>query len=119
MFHISLYCVYSRIHDKGYVRWMPHINLVYPFIPDNDNGRNFLDASKKIQDALSDVEPFRVRFTKDTFKYFMHRKSCTLWLKPLPEGDDVQPVMSDPDGTPEKGTIIILNDGLHKLINLG
>jgi hypothetical protein len=62
---------------------MPHINLVYPFIPDNNNGENFLDASQRIQNALSDMEPFQIRFTKDSFKYFMHRKNCTLWLKPL------------------------------------
>lgn len=73
---------YFRVHDKAYNRWMPHINLVYPFMPDTDNGNAFLEAADKIAKAVSYFRPFEIHFTANSFKYFVHRKSCTLWLKP-------------------------------------
>ena len=39
---------------------MPHINLVYPFMPDVDEGKVFQDAALKAQQALADVKPFKV-----------------------------------------------------------
>ncbi|KAK2140156.1 hypothetical protein LSH36_1460g00032 [Paralvinella palmiformis] len=73
-----------HVHDKAYDRWIPHINLVYPFLPDVNAGDAFLEASSTIEKALSDIRPFRVRFTADSSKSFRHSKKSTLWLKPLP-----------------------------------
>ena len=39
---------------------MPHINLVYPFMPDVDEGKVFQDAALKAQEALADIQPFKV-----------------------------------------------------------
>ena len=70
-----------RCHDKSYYRWMPHINVMYPFVPDNRDGGEFARAAAAARDALARVQPFRVRLER--FGHFVHGKySCTLWLDP-------------------------------------
>jgi hypothetical protein len=68
-----------RRHDKSYFRWMPHVNVLYPFVPDHDV--NFARAAAAAREALARVHPFTVRMQK--FSNFVHNKhSCTLWLDP-------------------------------------
>jgi 2'-5' RNA ligase len=71
-----------RAHDKSFERWMPHINLVYGFIPD----AYFPEAAALIADALASFGPFTV--TLRAFADFEHPSSHTLWLRPeaQPEG---------------------------------
>ncbi|CAG8751048.1 2101_t:CDS:2, partial [Dentiscutata erythropus] len=65
-------------HDKHYKRWMPHINLIYPFIltqqhaSDNSNS---LDTST-VNDAfnISAVAKFKLFHT--------WKRSSTVWLHP-------------------------------------
>jgi len=64
-------------YDKAYERWMPHINLLYPFVPENE----FIFASKTVQNAISGLEPFSIRFTE--MGYFIHGSNATLYLKPI------------------------------------
>jgi poly(A) polymerase len=45
--------------DKSYLRWMPHVTLLYPFLEDDASGENFASAAKLAADALRDVAPFR------------------------------------------------------------
>lgn len=45
--------------DKGFVRWPPHINLLYPFAP--DEGDAFHAAATATAAACSSIAPFRVR----------------------------------------------------------
>ena len=80
-------------NDKSYARWMPHINLLYPFLLDDDDGddaprRNFDAATAVAREALRGIEPFTV--TLRSFGRFEHAKSCTVWLHPSEplEGDD-------------------------------
>ncbi|ESO89026.1 hypothetical protein LOTGIDRAFT_106220 [Lottia gigantea] len=65
--------------DKAYDRWMPHINLIYPFAPDSE----FSNLLPRLKDQLQNVAPFTVVFTKDSIGYFEHGQRCGLWLKPL------------------------------------
>lgn len=37
-------------HDKGFVRWFPHINLLYPFLADSAD--NFAKAADVLAGAL-------------------------------------------------------------------
>ncbi|KAK3275207.1 hypothetical protein CYMTET_16650 [Cymbomonas tetramitiformis] len=69
-------------NDKSYVRWPPHVNLLYPFWEDNDiNGSdNFSEAAERAAHALRDVQPFQVSF--ENFGFFEHGKSATVWLHP-------------------------------------
>ena len=62
---------------------MPHINMLYPFISDANEGQVFSDAASRLTTALEKVKPFTVKFTRDSFKCFMRKKNCTLWLKPI------------------------------------
>ena len=55
--------------DKHVERWMPHINLLYGFLPESD----FDDAAAELALALQDVAPFTV--TLADFARFDHRAS--------------------------------------------
>jgi len=72
-----------KVHDKSYVQWMPHINILYPFAEDSE----FADLKPKAIEALKSIQPFDVEFNE--FKYFQHgKKSSTLWLHPQESGKD-------------------------------
>eukprot|EP00005_Dracoamoeba_jomungandri_P003874 CAMPEP_0174258870 /NCGR_PEP_ID=MMETSP0439-20130205/7788_1 /TAXON_ID=0 /ORGANISM="Stereomyxa ramosa, Strain Chinc5" /LENGTH=306 /DNA_ID=CAMNT_0015342541 /DNA_START=39 /DNA_END=959 /DNA_ORIENTATION=+ len=78
-----------KVHDKSYVRWMPHANFVYGFLPD----AYFDEAQEKLAQTVLDVAPFWVSF--DSFRYFAHsRRSFTAWLEPTVIGGD-QSVLVD------------------------
>ena len=72
--------VIRATNDKSYLRWMPHVNLLYPFLRDDARGDTFSVAAGLAERALAGVPPFRVRL--DDFRHFKHRKSCTVWLHP-------------------------------------
>ncbi|HAS41420.1 MAG TPA: poly(A) polymerase [Microscillaceae bacterium] len=63
-------------HDSKVDRWMPHITLIYGFIPEE----LFEQALPLIEQALQKLAPFEVTLTE--FGYFEHRKSTTAWLRP-------------------------------------
>ena len=67
-------------HDRHMRRWMPHINLLYPFRPPD-----LLEpASNAIRDAVSEIEPFDIALSE--FRHFRHgRDSYTVWLAPEPK----------------------------------
>ncbi|WP_375758346.1 poly(A) polymerase [Corallococcus exercitus] len=67
-------------HDAKFLRWMPHVTLLYPFVPEED----FETAEALLVDALQGIEPFEV--TLSTFGHFEHRANATAWLRP-----DAQP----------------------------
>eukprot|EP00760_Papus_ankaliazontas_P002202 PhM_4_TR10887/c0_g1_i1/m.75452 len=66
-------------HDAAYVRWMPHINVLYPFVPEE----SFTDAAEHIRAVLDTVCPFEVSL--DSVGEFKRGKSL-LWLKPKCNG---------------------------------
>jgi 2'-5' RNA ligase len=58
---------------------MPHINLLYPFLPRNEFGH----LLKQFEQVCENIEPFDLKFA--TFNYFHHRGQIyTLWLQPEP-----------------------------------
>lgn len=61
---------------------MPHINLLYPFLEDDSDGRCFTVAAEKLTAGLTKVKQFKVTFDKNSFRAFHHKKNWTLWLKP-------------------------------------
>lgn len=68
-----------REHDRSFGRWPPHVNLLYPFVPEAAAGAHVAALSA----ALRDMLPFRVTFGE--FKHFRHtQRSYTLWLEPAP-----------------------------------
>ena len=74
-----------RRHDRQVRRWMPHLNLLYPFRPRAE----FEAMAEPLAAALLDFAPFEVRL--GGFRHFEHRSgSCTLWLDPQP-ADRLEP----------------------------
>jgi len=66
-------------HDKAYRRWMPHINLVYPFVSEQAFNNNIWRA---LTDSVARINPFELRF--ENFDFFEHgQTSCTLFLNPI------------------------------------
>jgi poly(A) polymerase len=67
-------------HDPSVRRWMPHVNLVYGFVPEAD----FAAAGAAVREAVAGLGPLRIRL--ETFRTFEHRGSTTVWLEPSPSG---------------------------------
>ncbi|WP_240359407.1 poly(A) polymerase [Pyxidicoccus trucidator] len=65
-----------RKHDSKFTRWMPHVTLLYPFLPEE----YFDEAEAVLAAALRNVKPFEV--TLAGFHHFEHRANVTAWLKP-------------------------------------
>ena len=63
-------------YDRTYERWMPHVTLLYPFVPEE----HFDEAEALIAEALRELKPFEV--TLSGFSHFEHRGSVTAWLRP-------------------------------------
>jgi len=53
-------------HDKSYIRWPPHLNLLYPFLPEEE----FPDAVNKLAKAVESIVPFSI--TLEKFGAFPH-----------------------------------------------
>lgn len=67
------------VHDKAYPRWMPHINLIYPFAPESD----FLGIQSRLDSILKQREPFEIEFDQTSFHYFKQKgNECTFHLRP-------------------------------------
>lgn len=67
-------------HDKKIDRWMPHINLLYPFYPREE----YNDIKNDFKRVCSKIEPFEISLEK--FKYFRHQfQTYTIWLLPEPQ----------------------------------
>jgi len=67
-------------HDAKVRRWMPHITLVYPFLPVSE----FQAAQERLAIVCRDVPAFEVELTE--FRTFRHRRgNSTIWLAPKPD----------------------------------
>lgn len=68
-----------RVHDPQVGRWMPHVTLLYPFVPEGRLG----EAAERLRAAVEGVERFEVELRG--FGWFVHgRRGATLWLRPEP-----------------------------------
>lgn len=69
-----------RVHDRQFRRWMPHVTLLYPFLP-----RAALPgALPAAADALAGVAPLEVVLARH--EVFRHRGGAfTVWLAPEPK----------------------------------
>ncbi len=63
-------------HDPAADRWMPHVTLLRPFVPE----RNFEAAACDLERAFADLPPAGVRLER--FDRFEHASNATVWLDP-------------------------------------
>lgn len=68
-----------KLYDKKVDRWMPHITLIYGFLP----VEHFALAAQVISQTLKELSPFKVTLTK--YGTFSHRNNSTAWLEPVSE----------------------------------
>lgn len=68
--------------DKAYDRWMPHINMMWPFVmPELID-----EAAEQLRQCLAHVAPFKLSFLG--FNKFEHAKSCVMFCQPTTEPSD-------------------------------
>lgn len=68
-----------RQYDRHVQRWMPHVTLLYPFVP----RAQFAEVLPELRRAAGRMAPFEV--TLATFQAFTHAfGKATLWLAPEP-----------------------------------
>ena len=66
----------ESLRDKGLYRWPPHINLLYPFVPEE----HFAQAADALAPAAAATPPFEL--TLDTFGVFGGRHRGVLYVCP-------------------------------------
>eukprot|EP00048_Salpingoeca_helianthica_P015920 m.229409 g.229409 ORF g.229409 m.229409 type:complete len:222 (+) comp17737_c0_seq1:1313-1978(+) len=71
--------IVRREHDKAFDRWMPHINFIFPFIPED----RFADVAARLGPALAQIPAFTL--VLDTIGRFEQRGACTVHIKPADE----------------------------------
>ena len=69
-----------RKHDRNVHRWMPHVTMLYPFLPPEE----FDALTGPMATVCDQIEPFEV--TLGRFRWFRNSShSYTLWLAPEAE----------------------------------
>lgn len=63
-------------YDSAYERWMPHINVIYPFVEDTE----FSKVIPKLEKSVGDIPPFVVYL--NSFHYFYQPEEKTVHLVP-------------------------------------
>jgi len=70
-----------QTRDRNYRRWMPHITMVYPFVP----MRQFEPVIDELAESCRAVRPFDITLAE--FRAFRHRGGrSTVYLAPEPTG---------------------------------
>lgn len=70
-----------RAHDPRVDRWMPHVTLLYPFVP----AAALAQAAAELSGPCAAALPFHVRLAE--FAWFAHGSAwATMWLHPDPPG---------------------------------
>ena len=71
-------------HDAAYHRWMPHINIMFPFVPET----NFMKTKELIENELkkNNVKQFDIELKN--LSYFNHGRALILWTGPGPQNDE-------------------------------
>lgn len=72
--------------DKAFPRWMPHINLAFPFVSEKEAAAKLL----AVQKSLANVEPFELQL--DQVHHFTQKECATIHVAPSLGGDALSAV---------------------------
>ncbi|MFF8385729.1 RNA repair domain-containing protein [Streptomyces kanasensis] len=70
-----------REHDPGFLRWPPHVNLLFGFVPEAE----FERAAELVAQAVREVAPFDARL--QGVHSFGHGEDAAVWLDPAAGGE--------------------------------
>jgi len=68
-----------RRYDRHITRWMPHVTLVYPFLP----REKFDEIEPALKAALAEIPPFEAEL-RDLRSFEHSAHSHTMWIAPEP-----------------------------------
>lgn len=102
-----------QIHDRNFVRWMPHITLLYPFA----ERRDFADVTPSLAKAAQQITPFSIGLKR--FDAFKHRKSCTMFLVPEPTDEVVRLHTTLIQHLPDYDDTARFASGFHPHLSIG
>ena len=102
-----------RTHDRNFLRWMPHITLLYPFA----EHRNFADVTPALANAAQQIAPFSVELSH--FDAFKHRKSCTMFLVPEPTDEITRLHGTLMEHLPDYDDTVQFAGGFHPHLSVG
>jgi len=71
------------VHDKSFKRWMPHINLIYPFVP----ALNFASVVDQVSKSISSFAPFQINF--DELGHFGYKVTSTMFVRPKTKSNEL------------------------------
>lgn len=75
-----------KLHDSAFDRWMPHINILFPFIPPEE----FETFHSKFVDIFNEFPAFEIKFQK--FGHFDQAKKSVLWADPCTENKEINKI---------------------------
>lgn len=67
------------IYDKAYLRWMSHINLIFPFISLNDD--KLKEVENMLDKKLKNLKPFTLSLSEMSF-FSQGKTDITIHIKP-------------------------------------
>lgn len=103
-----------KFNDPAYERWMPHINMSFPFVIETD-----IDvAFDLLQEELKEFEAFPLVFK--TLGFFNHSKKCVLLAEPNVENEELKRLEEKITKIlPFCNDLVQKNDGFHPHLTLG
>ena len=102
-----------RVHDRNFVRWIPHITLLYPFA----ERRDFADVIPALAKAARQITPLSIQLRR--FDAFKHRKSCTMFLVPEPADEIVRLHTTLLQHLPDYDDTARFAEGFHPHLSVG
>lgn len=102
-----------RVYDRNFDRWMPHITLLYPFAERED----FSHVTPILETVAAQIKPFQCDLSQ--FDHFRHRRSCTIFLRPIPEESVIDLHASLLKALPDYDDTATYPGGFHPHLSIG
>lgn len=102
-----------RVYDRNFDRWMPHITLLYPFA----EREAFPQVTPILETVAAQIKPFQCHLSH--FDHFRHRRSCTIFLRPVQEEPVIDLHVSLLKALPDYDDTSTYPGGFHPHLSIG